>query len=103
MIDIATHFVTTTHRLHAWAAGNDYRCWWLTECLTRHNVGDWGDLDDTDIAANDHATNRDSGRLVSAYPVPEHLATSPDPVVWIITDDLDTPHPTTTMLWPSDY
>lgn len=35
--------------------------------------------------------------------VPDHLASSPDPVVWSITDDLDTTDPTTTVLWPSDY
>ena len=48
-------------------------------------------------------TNSD-GRIISAYPVPAHLAGgNPDPTVWIITDDLDQPPTTTTVLFPSDY
>ena len=34
--------------MHAWAAGHDYRCAWLVECLNRHTADDWGDLDPDD-------------------------------------------------------
>ena len=103
MIDATTR-VDTSGRVHAWAAGNDYRCAWLAECVGRHTHGDWGTLDDHDHAANTQAITTGTGRIVSAYPVPGHLAgANPDPAVWIITDDLDDPNPATTILWPSDY
>ena len=34
--------------MHAWAAGHDYRCAWLVECLNLHTADDWGDLDPDD-------------------------------------------------------
>jgi hypothetical protein len=103
MIDLHDAHVTATSTIHRWSSGNEYRCAWLVECLTRHIADDWGDLDPADQAANTRAIINSDGRVMSAYPVPAHLAGGHlDPTVWIITDDLDQP-PTTTVLFPSDY
>ncbi len=61
--------------------------------LARHLRGDWGDLDEADRQANDHAlTNR--GRLLSAYHL--HDGTK----IWIITE---ADRSSTCLLLPSDY
>lgn len=104
MIDLHTGRIVATRALHEWAAGNDTRCAWLTECLTRHAHDDWGDLDDEDRAANAAAIRHHDGRIMSVYPVPAHLVGgNPDPAIWIITDDLADSNTVTTLLWPSDY
>ena len=104
MIDLCNARVSASATVHVWAAGDDYRCAGLVECLNRHAVDDWGDLDPHDHAANTHAITNSDGRIISAYPVPAHLAGgNPDPTIWIITDDLDQPPTTTTVLFPSDY
>lgn len=104
MIDLCNARVSASATVHAWAAGHDYRCAWLVECLNRHTADDWGDIDPHDQAANTRAITNSDGRIISAYPVPAHLAGgNPDPTVWIITDDLDQPPTTTTVLFPSDY
>lgn len=104
MIDLCNARVNASATVHGWAAGHDYRCTWLVECLNRHTADDWGDIDPHDQAANTRAITNSDGRIISAYPVPAHLAGgNPDPTVWIITDDLDQPPTTTTVLFPSDY
>ena len=98
-----SHIVITA-RLTEWASDAAIRREWLAECLLRHNSGDWGELDDEDRAANNHALRQNEGRLLSAYPVPTWLtAGTTDPTVWVITDDLEDDDHATTMLWPSDY
>ena len=96
--------IAISARLTVWASEADIRREWLAECLLRHGSGNWGELDDEDRAANNHALRRNEGRLLSAYPVPAWLAAgAADPTVWVITDDLQDDDHTTTMLWPSDY
>ena len=92
-----------TRRLTDWAGNNSYRVAWLAECSARHLHGDDGDPDDH--AVNDHARRRQTGRVLSAYPVPTQLgpALDDDTHVWVITDDLDDPDTATTVLWPTDY
>ena len=83
MIDLHTGRIVATSALHQWATGNDDRCAWLTECLTRHAHDDWGDLDDEDRARNNHALRHSEGRLLSSYPVPAWLAAgAADSTVW---------------------
>lgn len=65
----------------------------LLVVLTRHVAGDWGDLDEEDRAANDHAAILGE-RLLSAY----NLADSTR--VWVITE---ADRSVTTVLLPSDY
>jgi len=96
--------IAISARLTLWLADAEVRRDWLAECLLRHNSGDWGELDDEDRAANNHALRNNEGRLLSAYPVPAWLtAGATDPTVWVITDDLEDDDHATTMLWPSDY
>ena len=102
MINLNTARVTATPALHAWATTHPDRCTWLVECLDRHHRDDWGDLDDHDHAANVSAVVNADGRIVSNYPLPDHLTgASPDSTVWIITDQDEAP--VITVLWPSDY
>ena len=96
--------IAISARLTTWAAAAEVRRQWLAECLLRHRSGDWGELDDEDRAANNHAPRHNEGRLLSAYQVPAWLtAGAADPTVWVITDDLEDDEHTTTMRWPTDY
>jgi hypothetical protein len=94
--------VLTAHVTH-WVDMDRARNAWVLLCLQRHISADWGELDQHDIAANDHALAERYGRLRSSYPVPDELTdpTDGDDRIWIITDDLT--DPLTTILWPSDY
>ncbi len=85
----------------------------LTECVDRHRTGDWGALDPHDLAMNDEAASNeaiDAGlRVLSAYPVPEHLRADRHPGlrIWVITsneawDETETVR-ATTILWPTEY
>ncbi len=102
MIANAATVVLTAYVAH-WADDEPARTAWILHCLHRHTTSDWGELDQHDAAANDHALAEQYGRLLSSYPVPPGL-TDPadgDDQLWIITDDLT--DPVTTILWPSDY
>lgn len=62
------------------------------DLLSRHQCGDWGELDDSDKQLNQRAL-RDRSRLMSAYTVSGTK-------VWVITDaDWEV----TTLLLPSEY
>ena len=96
--------VVITAYVAAWADDGIERQAWLAECLSRHDNGDWGDLDPEDRAANQLSLRRHEGRLFSRFVVPDPRAADTDEdAVWIITDDLDGPDTATTILWPSDY
>ena len=73
-------------------------------CLERHVTGDWGDLDQEDKISNEKATEeKDPGRILSAYDIPEYLLIPymrPDKKIWIITEWDRT---ITTLLYPSEY
>jgi hypothetical protein len=67
--------------------------------LNRHARGDWGDLDETDKAAN-AAAIASGARLMSAYLLPDGQR------LWIITDaEIDDQHhrQATTFLLPDEY
>lgn len=70
MIDLCNARVNASVTVHTWAAGHDYRCAWLVECLNRHTADDWGDIDPHAQAANTRAITNSDGRIISAYPVP---------------------------------
>jgi hypothetical protein len=65
--------------------------------LTRHFVGDWGDLCDDDKLANDEALAEGVGRIFSAYDVPSGASSVR---VWIITEH---DRSATTILLPDEY
>jgi len=64
----------------------------LGHLLTRHQTGDWGDLDDEDKEANEEALVKDT-RIFSSYSVAEDK-------IWIITE---ADRSFTTFLMPKDY
>jgi phosphoserine phosphatase len=68
------------------------------ELLTRHQLGDWGQLDEEDWAQNDESV-KDGSRLLSAY----HLQNGTK--VWVITEAADEwgQRSATTILLPSEY
>lgn len=61
--------------------------------LFRHVSGDWGDLDEVDIASNDAAV-ANGGRLFSSYTLPSGSS------VWVITE---ADRSLTTILLPKEY
>lgn len=61
--------------------------------LTRHALGDWGDLGDEDREANENALIH-GDRLLSAYEMQEGRR------LWIITES---DRSATTILFPEDY
>lgn len=67
--------------------------------LRRHAAGDWGDLDETDKAANTAALQT-GARIMSAYTLPDGQK------LWVITDaEIDDNHhrQATTFLLPDEY
>jgi hypothetical protein len=61
--------------------------------LSRHQQGDWGELDPPDAAANDLAVN-DEGRLLSVYVLSDQTR------VWLITE---ADRSASTFLLPCEY
>ena len=67
--------------------------------LQRHAAGDWGDLDETDKAANAAALTS-GARIMSVYTLPDGTK------LWVITDaEIDDQHhrQATTFLLPEEY
>jgi len=63
------------------------------EFLTRHVTGDWGDLDEEDKRANDHAVTHGE-RVLSAYSLGDRTK------IWVITE---ADRASTAMLLPEEY
>ncbi|OAI07036.1 hypothetical protein A1353_08415 [Methylomonas methanica] len=63
------------------------------ELLYRHHRGDWGDLDQEDIATN-NAALKDGARLFSSYQLTQQIK------IWIITE---ADRSVTTLLLPEEY
>lgn len=63
------------------------------ELLSRHLLGDWGEVDASDKAANDEAVANGEARIISAYG-------HGDRTLWVITD---ADRSATTILRPEDY
>lgn len=69
---------------------------WLTNCLTRHRTGDWGNVCPEDAALNDEALVTGK-RIVSCYMAPSDCQFAK---VWIITE---ADRSATTVLLPEEY
>ena len=104
MAGTAPHRLVTTSTVIDWADGDPERTEWIVDCLTRHRLRDWGDLDTHDKAMNDNAVACHIGRVMSAYDVPARLVNrNSGRQLWIITDDIAATSTIITVLWPSDY
>jgi hypothetical protein len=64
--------------------------------LTRHVLGDWGDMPKSDKTQNNRAVKKGEGRIFSAYTLQE----SPKITVWVITE---CDRSCTTILLPEEY
>ena len=83
--------VVATRGVFDWATENELHRH-ISDCLTRHISGDWGDVCVGDWAANDSAL--DTGeRLLSTYTVAGKK-------IWIITE---WDRSVTTVLFPDEY
>src|SRR3954464_13881609 len=72
---------------------------WAAQCMGRHEMGDWGELDREDWQENERS-QRHGWRLLSSYPVPEPLRSDAgEDRLWIITE---ADRSVTTLLWPSE-
>lgn len=58
----------------------------VLDVLRRHARGDWGDLDEEDKQANEHAVKNDEGRILSAYWVPSMLTADGQVRLYVITE-----------------
>jgi hypothetical protein len=79
--------VATAHALHSLTHEE------MVVALSRHQSGDWGDLDDSDISANTASLSQ-GGRILSAYTTTNRLR------FWIITE---ADRSLTTVLLTQDY
>lgn len=61
--------------------------------LRRHAAGDWGDMSEDDVQANNEALADGDGRLFSSYEKDDHK-------IWIITE---ADRASTTVLLPEEY
>ena len=65
----------------------------ILHAIQRHQAGDWGEVDEHDQQANDHALT-DGGRLFSVYCSASGIK------FWVITES---DRSATTLLMPEDY
>ena len=72
----------------------------MRQLLHRHFEGDWGELSDADVQANEYALKRGGDKLMSAFRIDQSKSYAGDNRVWIITD---ADRETTTVLLPEDY
>ena len=64
----------------------------MSQCISRHRQGDWGEVCEEDAALNDAAARQDC-RVLSAYTVEDRK-------IWIITE---WDRSVTTVLFPEEY
>ena len=67
----------------------------INHVLSRHASGDWGDLDEEDLEANEYAL-KNGDRLFSSY----NIDCGSESKLWVITEY---DRSVTTVLFPSDY
>ena len=87
---IALGATAITRGVQAWVERNGEEA--LSALITRHSLGDWGDLESVDWAINKQALYN-GGRIMSSYEME-------DETIWIITES---DRSRTTALLPSEY
>lgn len=71
----------------------------VSGCLSRYILYDWGDTCPEDWMLNNQAV-RDGDRVMAVYNIPDEIEDIYENQLWIITESDRT---VTTMLFPSDY
>ena len=72
---------------------------YVSGCVTRYMMHDWGDLCDEDWDTNDKFARKKGGRILAAYDLPNYVENGEDQL-WIITEEDRT---VTTLFFPGDY
>lgn len=72
----------------------------VSGCVTRFTMNDWGDLDQDDWDTNDKFANGKGGRILASYKLPDFAKVDFEDALWII---LDKDASVTTILFPGDY
>ena len=67
---------------------------WIQECILKHSMGMWGDIDAQDVKENEFSLKKHL-RLLSAYHYP-----TDNTKIWIITE---ADRSATTVLYPDEY
>lgn len=71
----------------------------VTGCMGRYILYDWGDLHPDDWKMNEYAVKNDE-RILASYPFPQDIQVDGEDRLWIITE-WDRSY--TTILFPGDY
>lgn len=71
----------------------------VTGCMSRYIVYDWGDLHPDDWELNDEAV-KTGERILASYPLPPDVEVDFEDRLWVITN---AGHEFTTLLFPGDY
>jgi hypothetical protein len=80
-----------------WAGEDLHRAEFCWHVLGLVSFGEWGELDEHDRRANDHAARTGEGRILGSYGTPDGRT------LWAIVDGLGTGSTVLTFLWPSEY
>lgn len=72
----------------------------VSGCVTRYMMHDWGDLVDEDWAVNDRFVTKKGGRILASYKLPNYVDVEHEDSLWIITEE---DRSVTTLLFPGDY
>ena len=103
--------IVVTSGVGGWAQCSADRMDFVLECLGRHRIGDWGEVDDENRSMNDEleATGRP---VISCYRVPDELLSGEDGdiyrawnLLFVMTaaENLRRERPRTTLMWPHEY
>ena len=84
-----------------WEAMEEYESFktFVSGCLSRYILYDWGDTCKEDWESNDEAV-KNGDRVIAVYYLPEGIENELDDQLWIITE---ADRSTTTLLFPADY
>lgn len=84
-----------------WKLMDEYREFndFVSGCLSRYILYDWGDTCEEDWETNNKAA-LNGERVLAVYNIPEELESNFEEHLWIITE---WDRSTTTLLFPSDY
>lgn len=72
----------------------------VSGCVTRYMIHDWGDLDNDDWTINDKFARKKGGRILASYNLPDYITVEGEDRLWIITEG---DRSVTTILFPGDY
>lgn len=92
--------VVATKRVWELIDSNERFNRFVSACVTRYMIHDWGDLDDEDWKLNDRYARRKGGRILASYKLPNYVSVEDEDKLWIITEE---DRSVTTLLFPGDY